>query len=145
MPRLPACPHTREVTPTPESVKPLRVVVIDADPRVRTSLVGLLGLGDGVEIVGSAGHPGLALEVCQAADPDVVVVDPRLPDVDGGLALIGLIRLTLPGVCVLVMSWSDGLENQALACGADGFIAKSAAPVEIVERITILAGGRAPN
>jgi DNA-binding NarL/FixJ family response regulator len=123
----------------PPQAPPLRVVVVDADPRVRMSLIGLLGLGDGLVMVGSAGHPGAALDVCRSTTPDVVVVDPRLPDVDDGLALIALLRDTVPGLRVLVMSWTDGLEHAALASGADAFIAKSTAPIELVDRIAALA------
>ena len=67
-------------------MRPLRVLVVDADDRVRESLAGLLAIGDRVLVVGSAGQAATALALVREHRPDVVVVDPRLPEVDGGLA-----------------------------------------------------------
>jgi two-component system, NarL family, response regulator DevR len=108
-------------SPTP----PLRVVVVDADDRVRESLTRLLRIGDRVEVVGSAGQSGPALDVVMATDPDVVVVDPRLPEVDGGLAFIRRLRSNAPGVRVLVMSGSDTPRLAELSGSCDGVVRKT--------------------
>jgi len=121
-------------------VTPLRVLVVDADERVRESLAALLGIGRDVLVVGSAGQPGSALDLVETAAPDVVIVDPRLPEVDGGLAFITRLRSTAPGVRVLVMSWTEGLEHSALADRADGFIRKTFRPSELVAAIVATAG-----
>jgi DNA-binding NarL/FixJ family response regulator len=121
----------------------LRVVVVDADHRVRDSLAELIGLGDELEVVGRAGHPGAALELCSERCPDVVILDPRLPDVDAGIALVAEVRRRFPGTVVLVLSWGLAVEDGA-AMGADGVLSKTAPPHELVERIVSLArGGRA--
>lgn len=116
-----------------------RVVVVDADHRVRASLAGLLGLGDQLLVVGQASHVGEALQTCEATDPDVVVIDPRLPDVDGGLALITVLRRRRPDIRVLVLAWTASHEHQVLDSRADALLPKSLAPQELVERVVELA------
>jgi DNA-binding NarL/FixJ family response regulator len=119
--------------------RPHRIVVVDADHRVRASLAGLLSLGDHLEVVGQASGLGDALKTCEASEPDVVVVDPRLPDVDGGLALISVLRRRTPDCRVLVLSWTESLDRELLAIGADALLPKSLAPQELVERVIELA------
>ncbi len=72
------------------------MLVVDADERVRESLTGLLAIGGRVLVVGGAGHPGVALDLALATHPDVVIVDPRLPDVDTGTAFVGRLRELVP-------------------------------------------------
>lgn len=129
--------------PDPISAGPLRVLVVDADDRVRESLSGLLAIGDRVTVVGSAGGSGPALDLAVRTDPDVVIVDPRLPEMDGGLAFIARLRTVAPDVRILAMSWSDALEHVALTGGADGFVRKTFRPAELVA--AILAAGRPPT
>ena len=109
----------------PGSTTPLRVVVVDADDRIRESLSRLLCIGDRVEVVGSAGRTEPALDLVMATRPDVVVVDPRLPEVDGGLAFIRRLRAVAPDVRVLVMSGSDTPQLVDLANSADGVVRKT--------------------
>jgi DNA-binding NarL/FixJ family response regulator len=111
--------------PDPGSTTPLRVVVVDADDRVRESLSRLLCIGDRVEVVGSAGRTESALDLVMATRPDVVVVDPRLPEVDGGLAFIRRLRAVAPDVRVLVMSGSDTPQLVDLANSCDGVVRKT--------------------
>ncbi len=118
------------------------MLVVDADDRVRESLAGLLTIGDHVVVVGTAGHAGAALELVTSGSPDVVVVDPRLPDVDGGIAFIGRLRSIAPDIRILAMSWSDTLEHAAMTGGADGFVRKTFRPTELVA--AIIAAGRRP-
>ncbi|HXG40778.1 MAG TPA: response regulator transcription factor [Candidatus Limnocylindrales bacterium] len=122
------------------SVPPVRVVVVDADPRVRAGLVGLLELSSQVVVVGEAGHLAAARETCRSAQPDLILIDPRLPDVDAGLALVEALRGTCPGGSIVVLSWADELAPEAIARGAAGFVAKSATPDELIGRILALAG-----
>ena len=118
------------------------MLIVDADDRVRESLAGLLAIGDRVVVVGAAGAANLALELVTSESPDVVVVDPRLPDVDGGIAFIGRLRSIAPDVRILAMSWSDTLEHAAMTGGADGFVRKTFRPTELVAAIVV--AGRRP-
>ncbi len=119
---------------------PLRVVIVDADDRLRESLSGLLAIGDRLAVVGSAGTVTDALALIEAAPPDVVIVDPRLPDVDAGSAFIARLRADRPAVRILAMGWSDTLEAVARGCGADAFLRKTFRPADLIA--AIVAGGR---
>ena len=134
------CPRGRgrtlpDVAP-PSSPHQLRVLVVDTDHRVRHSLAGLIGcLGESVSVVGTAADLQSALQLIDTGRPQVVLVDPRLPDIDIGLALIGQIHARWPDVRVIVMGWSESLENPALASGASAFIGKTATANEFLDAI----------
>lgn len=121
--------------PAPRPDGRLRVLVVDADDRVRESLAGLLAIGDRVEVVGAAGQAAGVVDLVGATQPDVVVIDPRLPDVGAGSALITRLREAAPRTQFLVMSWSDALDDLRVDCGADGCIRKTFRPAELVGAI----------
>jgi len=118
---------------------PPRVVVIDADDRVRESLVGLLCIGDRLTVVGDTGQTGPALALVLASDPDLIVIDPRLPDVDAGLSLIEGIRAAAPRVRILVLCGSDASEQTDLTDAADGFVRKTFRPSDLVAAVIAAA------
>jgi DNA-binding NarL/FixJ family response regulator len=124
----------------PSSDGRLRVVVVDADDRVRESLAGILAIGGRIEVVGSAGQADPALAIVAATGPDVVVVDPRLPELDGGLGFITRLRGTAPDVRILAMSWSGGPDDGSVAAATDGFVRKTYRPRELVGAILAAAG-----
>jgi DNA-binding NarL/FixJ family response regulator len=119
------------------------VLVVDADDRVRESLTGLLAISGQCMVVASAGQIGPALDLARDHQPDVVIVDPRLPEVDSGIAFITRLRAAMPAIRILAMSWSDSLESAAIASGADGFVRKTFRPSELTS--AILAAGRPPD
>lgn len=121
--------------PGPRPDGRLRVLVVDADDRVRESLAGLLAIGDRVQVVGTSGQAAAVLDLVAATRPDVVIIDPRLPDVDTGSALITRLRTAAPETQVLAMSWSDALDTLRVDCGADGCIRKTFRPSELVGAI----------
>jgi DNA-binding NarL/FixJ family response regulator len=125
--------------PDPERPASLRVVVIDADDRVRESLAGLLCIGGRLAVVGSAGQAGPAIEIVTATRPDIVIVDPRLPEVGSGLTLIGRIRAEAPGVRILVMAGPDAVEQADLMRAADGFVRKTFRPNDLVAAVVAVA------
>ena len=114
---------------------PLRVVLVDADERVRESLAGLLCIGDQLCIVGSAGDCDPAIDVVIATQPDIVVFDPRLPEPDAGLTFIHRLRAVAPGVRILVMSGTDPSDQAELVGAADGFIRKTFRPSDLVAAV----------
>lgn len=111
------------------------VVVVDADDRTRESLVGLLGVHGRCRVVGSAGRPAEALTVIRREQPDVVVVDPRLPDIAQGLAFIRRVRAVSARGRILGMSSTPGLEPDVRAAGADGFVRKTFRPQELADAV----------
>ena len=114
----------------------VRVVLVDADDRVRESLCGLLCIGDRLEVVGSTGRTGEALDLVTETHPDIVVLDPRLPELDGGgLSFIGRLRVIAPDVRVLVMSGADPAEQADLVAAADGYVRKTFRPSDLVAAV----------
>jgi DNA-binding NarL/FixJ family response regulator len=106
-----------------------RVAIVDADRRVRQSLAIA-----GVPVVGSAGDIGEALSLVRARRPDVLLVDPRLPDVDSGEALVEGVVAHWPAVRVVLMGWSDQLERPSLLARASAYLAKGLEPEEFLAR-----------
>jgi CheY-like chemotaxis protein len=132
----------REITPP--GATSLRVVVVDADDRTRESIVGLLGIRERFRVVGSAGHLGAAVRLVEQHRPDVVILDPRLPDVSGGAALIRAIRGIDPEIRVLALGWSPELEHHSLEAGADGFVRKTFKPADLADAIARCMDTRRP-
>jgi two-component system, NarL family, response regulator DevR len=123
--------------------RPLRVVVVDADERTRESLAGLLAIGRKCIVVGSASHVLQALALVGELVPDVIVVDPRLPEIDGGRAFIAQARALSPQVRVLVMGWSGDIEHDLPAGSADGYVRKTFRPRELLD--AVLAAAQQPQ
>lgn len=121
------------------ALKP-RVAIIDADRRVQQSLGDALRLTGLVDIVGSAGDTRTALELCARTEPSVVLVDPRLPDVKAATALLNGIQTAWPSTRIVLMGWSDPLENPALTGRAAAFVPKNAQPDEFVDAVLNACG-----
>ncbi len=122
---------------------PVRIVIVDADRRVRQSLAELCDLESELTVVATAGTAAAAAEAIEEHRPDLVLLDPHLPDVDQGLAFIAETRARHPGTRVLVMGWSELLESAAMTTGAHAFVPKSASPADLVA-ILSTAGGNTP-
>ena len=116
-----------------------RVLVVDADHRVRDSLAGLIALAEGLRVVATTGQPAEAMGAMRRSRPEIVVLDPRLPELEVGLALIASMRRVRPHVRILVLGWSANHEQLAMDAGADAFICKSADPVAVVEAVLAVA------
>lgn len=112
-----------------------RVIVVDPDDRVRESLTGLLGIGDRLLVVGSCCETADALKLAAAEHPDIVVIDPRLPENDGGVLFIRRLRGKAPGVRILAMSRVECELDPALASSFDGFVRKTFRPNELASAI----------
>ena len=129
-------PDAQPASGVPARDVALRLVVVDADDRTRESVVGLLGIRERFRVVGSAGHLGAAIRLVEQQRPDVVIIDPRLPEVSGGVALIRAIRGIDPGIRILAVGWSPELEHDTIEAGADGFVRKTFRPAELADAIS---------
>jgi CheY-like chemotaxis protein len=116
-----------------------RILVVDGDHRVRDSLADLIGLAEGVEVVGTCSQPGETLEAIKRLDPDVVVIDPYLPDLDAGLALIRTLRARRRAIRIVATCRDDGLGPLALAAGADACVDRCADPTAFQEAVMAAA------
>ncbi len=108
---------------------PPRVAVVDSDRRVRVALAEVLRVA-GIDVVGTAGDVETALSLV-AGGADVMIVDPRLPDLAGGEALVTQVIGSWPSVRVVITGWGDTGESR-LSLAATAFVAKSAKPEEFV-------------
>ena len=130
-----------EVVPRPAPIASTtpRVVIVDGDRRVQQSLADLLTVSGEVEVVGRAGEVRSALEVVERARPDVVLIDPRLPDADAGLALIGGLARAWPGLRIVLTGWNEG-DGRAMLAGSVCYVTKGSSPEDFVE--AVVAGCR---
>ncbi|GAA3560338.1 response regulator transcription factor [Kribbella ginsengisoli] len=121
----------------------VRVVVADDQQVVREGLVALLGLIDGVEVVGAAGNGVQAIELVAEGNVDVVLMDLRMPVLDGVKAT-ARITAEYPKVAVLVLTTYADDESIALAlrAGARGYLTKDAGRVEIGAALHATAAGQ---
>jgi DNA-binding NarL/FixJ family response regulator len=125
----------------PSSSLTCRVLVVNADRRVRRDLAGLLALDPNVEVVGSAADRASALATLEASALDVVVLDPRLPGIDAGLALVDELRRT-SDVRIVVLCHDADLRARAISLGADAFITESDPPAAVLAAVSgIVAAG----
>ncbi|WP_306369033.1 response regulator transcription factor [Nocardiopsis sp. CC223A] len=122
----------------------VRVVVVDDHPIVRDGLSGILGTEEGIEVVGEAANGREAVAVVRANDPDVVLMDLRMPGGDG-IDAIGALRTahpTRPRILVLTTYDTDRDVRRAMTAGADGFLLKDARRAELVRAVHDVAAGR---
>ena len=122
---------------------PIRVLIADDQRVVRDGLTMLVDLIDDVEVVGTARDGNEAVDGAQRERPDVVLMDLRMPELDGAGAT-RLIRTALPDTQVLVLTTYADDESlfPALQAGARGYLTKDASAEEIEQAIRALAAGR---
>ena len=122
--------------------RPIRVLIVDDDALVRSGLALILGGAPDIDLVGQAvdGHDGLA--AARKHRPDVVLMDIRMPRLDGleATELIGSWD-DPPKVIVLTTFDADDYVARALGAGASGFLLKETAPAAIIDAIRKVADG----
>jgi DNA-binding NarL/FixJ family response regulator len=123
---------------------PVRVVLADDHPVVRRGLAALLSSVDGIEVVGQASSGLEAVREAQLLAPDVVLMDVRMPDLDG-VEASRRIAATSPDVAVLVLTMHDDDETvfAALRAGARGYVLKDSGREGLLRAIRAVAGGEA--
>ena len=118
------------------------VLVVDDDPLVRSALGLMLGGQPDVHVVGEAADGRAGIDAAQELRPDVVLMDIRMPVLDGLAATIELrTHPDPPHVIVLTTFDADDYVLRALAAGADGFLLKDTPPTEILQAIRRVADG----
>jgi DNA-binding NarL/FixJ family response regulator len=125
-------------------VSAIRVLLVDDDPLVRSGLKMMLGGDPSIRIVGEATDGSEVTAAVDAHRPDVVLMDIRMPDVDGLTATRRLrARANPPEVIVLTTFDADEMVFSALRHGAAGFLLKDTPPSEILRGIQLVASGEA--
>jgi DNA-binding NarL/FixJ family response regulator len=120
----------------------IRVVIVDDDPLVRVGLSLVLGAGADIEVVGEAADGAAALDAVRTLAPDVVLMDIRMPGMDG-LAATEALRGAEPAPAVIVLTTFDTDEHvlRALRGGASGFLLKDTPPTEMLTAVRRVAAG----
>ncbi len=127
---------------------PIRVVVADDHPIVRSGIASLLSLTDGIEVVGEAASGAEAVALTQELRPDLVLMDLRMPVVSGpevdGAEATAQIVATVPGTRVLILTTYETDDHilGAIEAGASGYLLKAAPEGEIVEGVRSVVGGQ---
>ncbi|MGH2907409.1 MAG: response regulator, partial [Solirubrobacterales bacterium] len=122
--------------------KRIRVLLVDDDALVRSGLTMILRGAEGIEVVGEADDGDAVLASVDLHHPDVVLMDIRMPNLDGIAATTLLTQQpSPPKVLVLTTFDADDLVLRALRAGADGFLLKHTPPAEIVSAIEMVDAG----
>jgi len=119
----------------------IRVLVVDDHPVVRSGLVGLLGGEADLEVVGEAEDGALGVELAEQLRPDVVLMDLRMPVLDGAAATARITAAGTARVLVLTTYDTDGDILRAVEAGATGYLLKDAPRDQLVEAVRAAARG----
>jgi DNA-binding NarL/FixJ family response regulator len=121
---------------------PVRVLLVDDDELMRAGLRAVLSSDARVEVVGEAGNGRAAVERVRALRPDLVLMDVRMPDLDGIAATREVIAAS-PEVKVVILTTfeQDDYIFGALNAGASGFLLKRSGPEELLAAIQTVAAG----
>ena len=120
----------------------IRVLLVDDDPMVLRALTMILGTDPGITVVGTAEDGDQVVTAVQAHHPDVVLMDLRMPRMDGVEATTAVTALPQPPQMIVMTSF-DADENilRALEAGAAGYLLKDAAPLDIIAAVHAVAAG----
>jgi DNA-binding NarL/FixJ family response regulator len=124
----------------------VRVLLADDQVLIRSGFAALIGSADDLAVVGEAGDGAEAVRLAAVLRPDVVLMDIRMPGVDGLTAarqITGSPALGDVRVIVLTTFEADEYVFEALRSGASGFLGKSVEPDELLDAIRVVAGGEA--
>ncbi|MBO0812834.1 MAG: response regulator transcription factor [Microlunatus sp.] len=124
----------------------IRVLLVDDQALVRAGFRGLIDSASDIRVVGEAGNGGEAVAMARELVPDVVLMDLRMPEVDGVTAtarITGDARLGGVRVLVLTTFTEEPEVFGALRAGASGFLVKDAEPEELLEAVRTVAAGEA--
>ncbi len=133
----------RDVTPD-RGVDPVRVVIADDHDLYRRGMQVVVELDGSAKVVGEASNGAQAVEVCVRLDPDIVLMDVRMPGV-GGIEACRRIRAALPRARILMLTMSDDESDlfEAIKAGASGYLLKDLPGEEVAEAIRKVHDGQA--
>ncbi len=121
---------------------PIRVMIVDDHPVVRNGLIGMFAGDTDFEVVGEASDGAEAVRRARAIAPDVILMDLRMPEMDGVSAIAALTAAGVPArVLVLTTYDTDGDVLAAIEAGATGYLLKDAPPNDLFKAVRAAAGG----
>ncbi len=122
---------------------PVRIVGVDDHDVVRSGFAALLGTQQDFAVVGTASDGAIAVKVCGEVKPDVVLMDVRMPGMDG---IEATRRLTATGACRILILTTFDLDEyvfDALRAGASGFLLKDVTAERLFDAVRVVAAGEA--
>ncbi|RFS81557.1 DNA-binding response regulator [Actinomadura spongiicola] len=122
---------------------PIRVVLVDDQELVRAGFTMVLDAQPDIEVVGEAGDGVQALELLRGTQADVVLMDVRMPRMDGIEATRQVVARSGPKVVILTTFDLDEYAFAAIKAGAGGFLLKDAGPTQLIEAIKAVHSGDA--
>ena len=119
------------------------ILIIDDHPTLRRGLIQLLALEDDLNTVGEAGNGLQGVELARRLDPDLILVDLNMPQMDGFDTILALREAGVTSK-VIVFSVSEERDDvvKALRCGADGYLLKDMEPEALIDNIRAAATGK---
>jgi NarL family two-component system response regulator LiaR len=125
--------------------EPMRIIITDDHALVRDGLRSMLEDEPGLEVVGEAANGREALELCRSLEPDLVLMDVRMPEMDG-LEATRAIKQELPSTSVLMVTMHENPDYllEALSAGAAGYVLKGASGDRLVNAIQRTLKGESP-
>ncbi|WP_327246515.1 response regulator transcription factor [Streptomyces sp. NBC_01320] len=126
----------------------IRVIIVDDQAMVRAGFAALLSAQSDIDVVGEAPDGRQGIEVSRNVHPDVVLMDVRMPEMDGLAAARELLNPTVgvvhrPKVLMLTTFDVDDYVYEALRAGASGFLLKDAPPADLISAVRVVAAGEA--
>jgi DNA-binding NarL/FixJ family response regulator len=126
------------------SPAPVGVLIVDDDKLMRAGLRAVLSSDEGIEVVGEAGDGLAAIDSARRLHPDVVLMDVRMPEMDGITATREVLEAAPESRVVIVTTFEeDDYVFGGLAAGASGFLLKRTGPEELIAAIHTVASGEA--
>lgn len=125
-------------------MEPIRVLLVDDHILFRKGLISLLSARDDIEIVGECGEGAEAVNRARELMPDVVLMDVRMPGLNG-IEATRRIASEMPHVKVVMLTVSDEDKDlfEAIKCGARGYLLKSIEPADLYQLVRAVAAGEA--
>lgn len=124
--------------------KPIRLMLVDDQTLLRRGLAGLLNRNPDMAVVGEAGNGQEALELAAVLDPDVILMDVRMPVMDGVAATRELVRRGIRGGIIILTTFDDDeYIFEGISAGARGYLLKDAEYDELSQAIRVVARGEA--
>ncbi|MFS0853157.1 response regulator [Microbacterium sp. 179-I 3D4 NHS] len=120
---------------TPDVGPAVRVLLVDDEPLIRSGFRFILGLDPSIEIVGEASDGGAAIELVRAHRPDVVLMDVRMPGMDGPDATAVIVAESTSRVLAMTSLDAEGQLLRMLLAGATGYLLKDESPARITEAV----------